>query len=237
MKKRNKVLLTGVSAAALVTVSVLGTIAYLTSTDTVTNTFSVGKVGISLVETQVDENGVPVEDDEGNPLKTTEGNNYRIVPGMSYTKDPTMTVEAGSDDAYLRMLMTVSDHKDVQAIIDNEAHGLTDYADLLTGWNETEWLYEGFEVDEDADTITFEFRYKETVDGFGDTADAETGELPEEAVTLSPLFTGLKIPGTLTSDEVASLDKFEMTLVGHAIQATGFADADAAWVAFDGQVE
>ncbi len=239
MKTGSKVLLGVSGAALLVAGSVLGTLAYLTSTQTVTNTFTIGTVGIKLEETELDENFEPVTetDDDGNTItsKTDKGNHYRVIPGKEYIKDPTMTVLAGSDEAYLRMMMTIKDHKDVQAIIDNEAHGLTDYADLLGNWDSEVWLYEGFTTDEEADTITFEFRYFETVDGF-DGVDAD-GKPIEADKELDALFDTLIIPGTLTNEEVESLDKFEMVLEGHAIQATGFDNADDAWDAFDAQQE
>ena len=56
--KAKKVMVTVLAAAALVTASVFGTIAYLTDSEKVENTFTVGKVGITLDETDVDEYGV-----------------------------------------------------------------------------------------------------------------------------------------------------------------------------------
>ncbi|MCI6842153.1 MAG: SipW-dependent-type signal peptide-containing protein, partial [Clostridiales bacterium] len=68
MKARNKILLLALCMAALIAVSVLGTMAYLTSTDTVTNTFTVGKVAITLDEAKVNTAGeklyVPANDNE-----------------------------------------------------------------------------------------------------------------------------------------------------------------------------
>ena len=46
MKKTKKALLLSLCAVMLVTASVLGTMAYLTSTDEVVNTFTVGNVAI-----------------------------------------------------------------------------------------------------------------------------------------------------------------------------------------------
>ena len=54
MKKTKKALLLSLCAVMLVTASVLGTMAYLTSTDEVVNTFTVGNVAITLDETDVD---------------------------------------------------------------------------------------------------------------------------------------------------------------------------------------
>ena len=60
MKKKTKALMLVLCAVLLVTASVLGTMAYLTSTDQVVNTFTVGKVAITLDEAQVDLDGTPV---------------------------------------------------------------------------------------------------------------------------------------------------------------------------------
>jgi len=62
--------------------SVFGTLAYLTATDTVTNTFTVGKVQITLDEAPVDANG---ETTDGDRVKK---NNYHLLPGHEYDKDP-----------------------------------------------------------------------------------------------------------------------------------------------------
>ena len=55
MKKNlKKVLLLVLCAALLVSVTVAGTVAYLTSTAKVENTFTVGKVKITMDESKVD---------------------------------------------------------------------------------------------------------------------------------------------------------------------------------------
>ena len=94
MKKRTLALI-----LALVLVfgaAVGGTIAYLTSNDSVTNTFTVGKVEITLDEAQVNEYGVAVT-----PAARVEKNTYKLIPGHTYTKDPTIHVAAGSEDCWL----------------------------------------------------------------------------------------------------------------------------------------
>ena len=74
--------LTVVIALVLVVVmSVAGTVAYLTSTKTVTNTFTVGKVEITLDETDVDVYGS--KDGETRVAENT----YKLIPGHTYTKD------------------------------------------------------------------------------------------------------------------------------------------------------
>lgn len=230
MKKKSKALLLCAGAVTLVAGSVLGTLAFLTDTEEAINTFTVGNVSISIAESKVDENGVPVGEE------TTDANEYRLVPGVTYTKDPTVTVDAESEESYVRMILNIYNKTDVQAIIDNEAHGLTDYADLINWDSETsDWLYEGFTVDDENDVISFEFRYKETVDGY--VLNSET-QLEEAAdVELQPLFTELIVPGTLTNTELENLYNggFKIVVEGQAIQATGFTAEDDAWAAFDKQ--
>ena len=73
-----------------------GTFAYLTSTDEVVNTFTVGNVKITLDETDVDEYGVEIENTD--PVK---GNEYKLIPGHTYMKDPTVHFGAKSEASYL----------------------------------------------------------------------------------------------------------------------------------------
>ena len=95
MKTKRKALLLSLCAVLLVVASVMGTMAYLTSRDTVTNTFTVGKVNLTLDEAPVDANG-----------KATTGarvkeNSYNLLPGQEYDKDPTVHVTANSEDSWI----------------------------------------------------------------------------------------------------------------------------------------
>ena len=49
---------------------------------------------------------------------------------------------------------------------------------------------------------------------------------------LEPLFETITIPGTLDNDAILNLNSISITIEAHAIQATGFANADEAWAAF-----
>lgn len=96
MKTARKVLMLVLCAALLVSATVMGTLAYLTDDDAVTNTFTVGNVAIILDETDVDDS----KDDV-----TTEGrdrkNAYHLLPGHTYTKDPIIHVDDESEDCFL----------------------------------------------------------------------------------------------------------------------------------------
>lgn len=92
-KKLRKFLTLFCCAALLVCMTIAGTVAYLTSQDTVTNTFTVGNVKITLDETDVD-NSTPNKDRD-------QANSYKLLPGHEYTKDPIVHVDANSEDCYL----------------------------------------------------------------------------------------------------------------------------------------
>lgn len=96
MKARNKALILTLCAVLLVVATVMGTMAYLTSTDSVTNTFTVGKVAITLDEAKVNTDGTPAANAE-----RVKQNTYKLIPGHSYTKDPTVHVAADSEDSYI----------------------------------------------------------------------------------------------------------------------------------------
>lgn len=96
MKKTSKALLLALCAVLLVAASVMGTMAYLTSTDSVENTFTVGKVAITLDEAKVDTAG-----NAASPAERVKGNDYKLMPGHTYTKDPTVHVEAGSENSWI----------------------------------------------------------------------------------------------------------------------------------------
>ena len=84
MKARSKALLLALCAVLLVAVSVLGTMAYLTSkTQVITNTFTVGDINIELTETK------------------PESKQAKIIPGVDIEKDPKVTVKANSEARWL----------------------------------------------------------------------------------------------------------------------------------------
>lgn len=90
MKKKIAV---AVSLLLVVALSVGGTIAWLTDTsDTVVNTFTIGKVDIDLTES-----GATQGTTTGPLAKEYSG----ILPGASYAKDPTVSVDKDSEACWL----------------------------------------------------------------------------------------------------------------------------------------
>ena len=184
MKSKKKVFVTVLCAAALVVASVLGTMAYLTSTDSVSNTFTVGNVSITLDEAKVDQYGTAVT-----PAERVKKNGYKLIPGRTYIKDPTVHVTAGSEDSWLFV-------KVVDEIAGIEADTTVAAQMAANGWTAVEGatnvyaykttvtagqdikVFENFTIKGDAavadyagKTITIE-AYAIQADGFGTAAEA-----------------------------------------------------------------
>ena len=208
--KNRKLWVAVMATVLLVMVSVLGTLAYLTDSSEVVNTFTMGKVQIQLDEAVVDANGAPTDE------RTEEGNTYHLLPGGRYVKDPTITVKKGSEEAYVRMLVTFNSYKELKAIFGDAFTP----ASLTDGWDGAEWLSCGKTEDLTVNTVTFEFRYFETV------------KPSEEDLPLDALFDAIIVPQTMTGEQLQTLAGLEIVIEAHAIQAIGFDDADAAWDAF-----
>ncbi|MGN0758520.1 MAG: SipW-dependent-type signal peptide-containing protein, partial [Candidatus Ventricola sp.] len=101
-KKLRRILLTVCSAALLVCVTVGATVAYLTSTDEVVNSFTVGNVQIKLDEAKANEDGTP----DTTVTDRVKANSYKLLPGHTYNKDPMVTVLKGSESCYVKMTVT-----------------------------------------------------------------------------------------------------------------------------------
>lgn len=253
MKKKTLVML--LSAAMIITTAAFGTIAYLTDRASVTNRFTIGNVSIDVDEAVVTPDGVPVGDldQDGKPDRTSpdpttgeEGNTYHLIPGKTYIKDPTLTVKAGSEESYVRMLVTIT-HLDIlkaMANVPDGQHFLPEIyakdADGDSAWNAAVWpcvsitegtatINTGTENEAVVPSATYEFRYHTTVAG----VDANGAPADNR---LEPLFTAFTVPGELTGDQLAQLQAVEIRVDGQAIQKEGFDTADLAWAAFPAPV-
>lgn len=209
--KSKKALWIAACAVVLLAAVTATTLAFLTDRDAVVNTFTVGDVQITLDETKLVNGEVTNE-------RTTEGNEYHLIPGKTYVKDPTMTVLANSEPAYLRMIVTINKRAELDAIF--AAHNL-ELTDIFGGYSQN-WTLTS--VERSKDNIVYEFRYRDIV---------SAGNADEK---FPALFTELKVPGVVTRDEIQMIADLKIEIMGEAMQAETFADADAAWVAFDEQV-
>lgn len=243
MKTRRNALLMTLCAVLLVVASVLGTLAYLTSRDEVNNTFTIGQVQIKLDEAKVTPDGVPVANAD-----RVKANEYKLIPGHTYTKDPTVTVLNGSEESYVRMKVTFNNARALIALCTDpeyagEVTGVENAFPLMRMVNFVEanaMKWDGiipdnmfdvedmladskyFAYDAANDTLTYYFYFNGTV------------AAPNGDVALPTLFDEITVPEWVTGEQLAALTNFKIDIVAEAIQAEGFADADAAWAAFAG---
>ena len=203
-------------ALALVLVMVFGatlggTFAYLTSTDQVVNTFTVGNVQIKLDEAQANPDGSLVAS-----AGRVKANSYKLLPGHTYNKDPMVTVLEGSESAYIKMTVTFTKAAELDAIFTPGAN----LTSIFNGYDSANWIYKGNTEDTGANTRTYEFWYKEAV------------AAPTEDVALDALFDSITVPGSITNTQLDTIKGMTITVNAYAIQADGFANADAAWSKF-----
>lgn len=168
----------------LLLVGIAGTFAYLSDkTETKRNVFTVGKVGITLAEPKWD-----------------QATSHKIIPGAILDKDPTITVTADSEPAYVFLEVTPS--ADFMSI--NELYTIdydtSKWTKLTTGVGDKIVYY-----------------YTENV---ASSADAQV---------LAPLFTKVAFADSLTTGQLKELTTATIEVKGYAIQQSGFTSAALAW--------
>ena len=128
MRTKTKALALALCAVLLVVTTVFVTMAYLTSKDSVTNTFTVGKVTITLDEAKVTADGEKVQGAD-----RVKENKYHLIPGHFYVKDPTIHVANGSEECWLFV-------KVENGLANAEASGATSIESQMAnkGWTKVE---------------------------------------------------------------------------------------------------
>lgn len=230
-----KIAILALSLCMIAAIAVTGTIAYFTSEQSLTNTFTAGNVEIKLDEAVVEkddnDNYVPTKDEK----RTEEGQEYELHPSQTVAKDPTIT-NLGSLDAYIGAIVTVKGDLlplfGVEGSTNIDIHGLVSgglvdgEATMNTDWNGlTPFVFETDEcvIYQDA-TKGAEGEWKFYVF----VTDPVTTN--EEVV----LFTQLNINADYDNEEMACLNEMEINVDGYATQTGGFEDCfDAMTTAFD----
>lgn len=160
-----------------------GTFAWLTAkTDAVVNTFTYGDINIGLAE--------------------TTGNDYKIVPGVNISKDPKVTVTAGSEACWLFVKVEEKDWPAFKETDNNKAK--IDYK-IASGWTELEGVSGVY--------------YREVG---AVTEDTSFKVIENDVITVSE---------NLTKDEVNTVVTVhpKLTFTAYAVQKDGVASAAAAW--------
>lgn len=203
-RKLKKAALLLCSAVLLVCISIGATVAYLTSTATVTNTFTVGNVAITMDETKVDENGTPIQG-----ANRVQANTYKLMPGHTYTKDPTIHVSNTSEEAYLG----------VKVVFENSAEAdeklSLNMLSIFSGFIAENWTIQ--EKTQEDNDVYYLLTRKNTV--------TKNDNIK--------LFDYVVIPDEMTNEQIAYLNNIRMEITAYAVQKDGFSSAaDALKAAF-----
>lgn len=191
-----KTLMVVLALVLVIAMSVAGTMAYLTDNDSVTNTFTVGKVDISLDEAKVETNGAPVPNEN-----RVKANTYHLIPGHSYTKDPTVHVDADSENCYV-FVKVENGISSLEAVKSDTYSPIADQI-IANGWTSL--------------TGVANVYYK-TYDAASTAGDK--GELV--------VFEEFMIAGNADLSKV-NTQTTKIVVTAYAVQADGFNDAADAW--------
>ena len=203
--KLKQILAIVLSMALVACISVAATVAYLTSvTETVTNTFTIGDIEITLDEAEVNK---PDATNPGvapsNAPRVTE-NDYQLFPGSEYDKDPTVHVQPGSEASYIFVKVTdnIASLEDAKLIYDQIIdHEWIPFGTLTGVKNQDGW------------TGVF---YKKQAKVTGD-----------KAVDLV-VFDNFKIKTNVTSDILAKYEDETVVINAYAIQQANLT-VEQAW--------
>ena len=276
MKARNRIkpLLTLCCALLLVAAGVFGTLAYLTGTDTVNNTFTVGNVKIDLIESKFHREGNDNSGDTSipDPTQTASGMKYvtdghkaftdaeikadaetymadylavkgeNMVPGRGVAKCP-YVVNTGANDAYIRIRVMVP------SAANNDFVDVKDGGVITNQWCTTSMLCGEFQSGAQTGWPVIEKGVVKNGVTYDVYTFTRTEPLKAGAMTEWNVWNFIGVDKTATSADIQkALDAGAITVVGtdgaqvmalnvlveaDAIQADGFANATAAWKAFD----
>lgn len=201
MNMKKKLVTVCLVACMAVTAVAGGTLAYFTDkTEDKINTFTVGNVTIALTEPRWTDAGY----DDTDPV---------LKPKAEIAKDPTITVNEDSQDAWVFVEVAIGDK--FNSLMDNYAGtaGQEDNAQLAAwtdGINDG-WVYMGTQDNK-------------LVYGYNTAL---------KATEKATLFDNIKVPEGLTSEEVekATGTNTTLTITGAAIQADGIASSANAYTA------
>ena len=255
-KKRFVAILLCVTLVALAAIG--ATFAYLTSTDSVTNTFTVGNVKIKLIESSLHRENAGVangatSDSElwsdveklgtGNTSKYKAGDtfytdaqieadaaaykceNVKLLPGESYHKMPYVK-NTGTEDAYIRIRVMIPADLDT-AILNSSMY-------TSTAMNNKE-----FTMAYDSTGTVERNSVKYNVYTFTRIDPLAAGEM-----TYWNVWGTIHMDSDTTGEELAEFfgegkpyanGVFPVLVEADGIQSDGFANATAAWAAFDAQ--
>ena len=168
-----------------------GSIAYFTSKDIQDTIFTIGEVDIKVIEPSWDSNI-----------------DHIIKPLASYDKDP-IVVNIGSNDAYVRMHVTISDYD----VFSKQGYNPMDMVSI-----DDSWVIQGSPKVK-GNTITYTYAYTQILEVGNQT---------------KPLFNKVTIPGFVDNEIISQMEnEFDIDIQADAIQTQGFSNYQEAMVVLE----
>lgn len=212
-----------------------GTMAYFTDEQAQTNTFTAGKVDIILYESKVVKDTdstsptfgdlIVEKDANGKAMLTQKDQSYHLYPAMTVAKDPTIRVEAGSEDAWVAAKVIIKgdlypligvagcDNIDITQIADG---GLMEQdSEQKTNWNGLPLVYET------GSCVIYQDASKAADKTWTMYIFVKEAKAAKSTVTL---FTELNIKDKWNNVEMAKINNMSIKVEAYATQTNGFAD-------------
>lgn len=258
--KKKTILVAAIAVMLVAALVVGGTLAYFTHTDSKTNTFTVGNVSIELLESSLHRenagiaNGATSDSELWSNVEKLGSNNtspykagdtfytneqikadadkytcddVKLAPGQSYHKMP-YVVNTGKNDAYIRIRVMIPANLDT-AILNSSMYTSTAM---------------------DSGEFTYAYDNSGTVDRNGVKYNVYTftriAPLKSQEMTYWNVWGTVHMDSDVTNEEIANLfgegkpyadGTFPVLVEADAIQADGFANATAAFTAFDAKAK
>lgn len=174
-----------------------GTLAWLSATSgTVTNTFTVGDISITLQEYPFKNDSTTELDKDATPVQQID--TYKVVPGGKQPKEPFVTVEANSENCYVYVCVTNNLTIDKTIVVTYEINNkwveIATKTDATTGAVTTLYRYKVNDITNIVETSTThnqltsvftEVTYADTIEkDVSDTA-LKIGQLKDKTIVLN----------------------------------------------------
>lgn len=244
MKTKSKALLLSLCAVLLVAATVLGTIAWLTAQDSVTNTFTVGNVKIELKEPETDKFGehyyqkadggvageekTEVEIPDSSSLRSNwdkyvivDKNDYTLRPGQEYAKEPHIILDDASENCYyfVKIDNQLEEIERETFIEGDDFYTTIEEQMKILGWAKVEeytGVYALHCVEEDISPDGTDYKLSPERRVVGTERGTDTNY--DKYV---PVFTCFRVKDDVDGDTLKSLTGKTITITAYAVQADG----------------
>ncbi len=252
-----KKMIIGIASVCVVCAIVIGTtLAFLTDSEKVVNTFTVGDFDITLTEPHWND-GVPDDPKTTDTDESVPGDGSDLTPGSTKIKDPVVTANINS--GYVRVIVsvidrnkTIADPENVGKTIDNPNFGklVTDKErlDLIMGTLYYDDSYNASATPATSKIVPDTKYSKDYLSAFNtfntkdftlDTSLSVNGkyyynknEILEEGQSCV-LFTNVAVPQEYTKDMLGKMGSYQIVIQAEGIQSENFGSAEEALAALN----